>query len=447
MRRRSLLGFLLISLFSCQNEFSLDAKSSETENLETAVSTVVTIDQAKKSAVNFLNRKTNQAKGLPVFSVNEIEEVQTIENDRGVPIMYAINLANNKGFVVLSASIFEKPILAYSNFGKFDFENIEEYGGVVDWAYTKYLKIDNLITKNVRPNADVIAQWNVVNPELSIGIADSDGNIISLPPLSPIEIVNQEDVTETYGPHLTTAWGQSLSTTPGFSIIGYNNFVRFNNCPQGTAPTGCVATAVAQIMKYYNHPNIYEINNMPNVVTEQNYTTSEAHNVAYFMQDIGAKVSMSYSCTGSGAYSSDARNALVTHYSYNASNVMNLNTDDLVNDLINSKPVYLDGCGIRKIKTRPKKIGVFGWTIGKTTYSYENCHAWVADGYEAIYRTTTYNNGYTDTIKIASVINMNWGWNGQYNGWYDYENWNESNGDPSLNYIYQQHMINNINPR
>lgn len=60
---------------------------------------------------------------------------------------------------------------------------------------------------------------------------------------------------------------------------------------------------------------------------------------------------------------------------------------------------------------------------------------------------TLYNNGYTDTIKIASMINMNWGWNGQYNGWYDYENWNESNGDPSLNYIYQQHMINNINPR
>lgn len=60
---------------------------------------------------------------------------------------------------------------------------------------------------------------------------------------------------------------------------------------------------------------------------------------------------------------------------------------------------------------------------------------------------TLYNNGYTDTIKIANVINMNWGWDGHFNGWYDYENWNESNGDPSLNYIYQQHMINNINPR
>lgn len=45
------------------------------------------------------------------------------------------------------------------------------------------------------------------------------------------------------------------------------------------------------------------------------------------------------------------------------------------------------------------------------------------------------------------MINMNWGWDGHFNGWYDYENWNESNGDPSLNYIYQQHMINNINPR
>lgn len=27
------------------------------------------------------------------------------------------------------------------------------------------------------------------------------------------------------------------------------------------------------------------------------------------------------------------------------------------------------------------------------------------------------------------MINMNWGWDGHFNGWYDYENWNESNGE------------------
>ena len=59
--------------------------------------------------------------------------------------MYALNLSENSGFVVMSASLVEKPILAYAHEGKFDFATIGSYNGVVDWAYTKYLKIDGLM--------------------------------------------------------------------------------------------------------------------------------------------------------------------------------------------------------------------------------------------------------------------------------------------------------------
>jgi len=269
------------------------------------------------------------------------------------------------------------------------------------------------------PSSDIINQWNAVNPSLGLGPIDNDGNVIQgfLP-----FIVDYWDDIETYGPHLSTTWNQRLSSIPGATVIGYNNFVRFNNCASGVAPVGCVATAMGQIMKYHNWPNIYSINSMPNSVNYGNYTTTMAHNVGYFMQDIGAKVAMNYSCDASGTYSTKARTVLVTHYNYNASKVVGLSFNPLISNLKSSKPVYLDGCRIREIKTQPIKVGIFGWTIGKTTYSYKDCHAWVADGFEVINRTIVYKSGHSFTFPIAEHIHMNWGWGTSvWNGWYDYE--------------------------
>ena len=443
----SWLYFLIFSLVlvSCQD--SLDDTFPERENASNIQSKIITIAQAKETAVKFMNQNGKQAKGLPNFTEEFITEVQTIENDKETPIMYALNLGENNGFVVMSASLVERPILAYSHEGKFDFENIGDYSGVADWALTKYLKINGLLEIGNEPSGNIINQWNAVNPSLGLGLVDNDGNII---PWDPPVIVDQWDDIETYGPHLSTTWNQRLGSTPGASVIGYNNFVRFNNCTSGVAPVGCVATAMGQIMKFHNWPNIYSINTMPNIVNSSNYTTTIAHNVGYFMQDIGIKVAMDYACDASGAYSTNARTALVTHYNYNASGVVGLSFNPLTSDLKSSKPVYLDGCRTREIKTRPRKVGIFGWTIGKTTYSYKNCHAWVADGFEVINRTVVYDTGHSFTSPIAEHIHMNWGWgNSGWNGWYDYESWDDINGVDfsQIDYIYSQDMIHNITPR
>lgn len=58
------------------------------------------------------------------------------------------------------------------------------------------------------------------------------------------------------GPLLTTAWGQSYPNH-GFTCNAYNYFVSEtdSSCDcGGTCPTGCVATAMAQIMRYWNFP-------------------------------------------------------------------------------------------------------------------------------------------------------------------------------------------------
>lgn len=441
------LYFLAVSLaiVSCQD--SLEDSFPEKENASKIQSKTITIAQAKATAIKFINQNGKHAKGLPHFDEGNISEVQTIENEKGQPVMYALNLSENSGFVVMSASLVEKPILAYAHEGKFDFATIGSYNGVVDWAYTKYLKIDGLMKSGKEPSSKITNQWIAVNPSLGFDFVDNDGNVV---PWIPPVIVDQWDELETYGPHLATTWNQRLNATSGSTVIGYNNFVRFNNCTTGVAPTGCVATAMGQIMKYYNHPNIYNINTMPNIVNSGNYTTTSAHNVAYFMQDIGAKVAMSYSCGSSGAYSTNARTAFVSQYQYSASGVTPLSFNPLVSNLKNAKPVYLDGCRTRTIKTEPKRIGIFRFTVGRTTYSYSDCHAWVADGFENINRTVVYDNGNSYTSAIAEHIHMNWGWgNSGWNGWYDYETWddiNTGNNIPAVDYIYNQNMIYNITP-
>ena len=62
-----------------------------------------------------------------------------------------------------------------------------------------------------------------------------------------------------YGPYLTTAWGQDRpNDTPWEAAFNYYVGTTDDSCQGGDmghkCPTGCVATAMAQIMKYWNYP-------------------------------------------------------------------------------------------------------------------------------------------------------------------------------------------------
>ncbi|MGB4773644.1 MAG: C10 family peptidase, partial [Daejeonella sp.] len=152
------------------------------------------------------------------------------------------------------------------------------------------------------------------------------------------------------GPLLQTAWGQ---------WTGYNDLVPLN-CGIGKAPTGCVATAMAQVMAMYQFPYTYNWSSMPN--------SSGSPETARLMRDIGSAVNMTYGCQGSGAYMTSANNAF-HNMGYNAyyyeqqdnSAAPNLNKYQtwLENRLSSSHPVIVGGC---------KTIGKTGWWIFKTKY-------------------------------------------------------------------------------
>ena len=139
-------------------------------------------------------------------------------------------------------------------------------------------------------------------------------------------------------PLLTTRWEQGSP---------YNN-----NCPVAPSSsnhclTGCVATAMAQVMRFYQYPDkgkgnvnywyrgddgqqhnvevdfsksTYQWNLIKDSYTISDHRTAdEKEAVAQLMADCGAAVQMQYSEFESGAFDMDVANAMVNHFGYDPS--------------------------------------------------------------------------------------------------------------------------------
>ena len=176
-------------------------------------------------------------------------------------------------------------------------------------------------------------------------------------------------------PLIKTQWGQD---TP------YNKY-----CPteSGTAcPTGCVATAVAQIMYYHKWPETFNWDAMKTTYSSDD--TGEAVDaVAKLMADVGEKVYMQYGAESSSAHDMDACEALRIQYGYaETTNYIERTCytakgwDEVIyNELAANRPVFYGG------NSASSGQGIVG-------------HAFILDGYQA-------KDG-------VGYFHVNWGWGG-----------------------------------
>ena len=207
------------------------------------------------------------------------------------------------------------------------------------------------------------------------------------------------------------------SYTPIAPLLGgieWSQNAPFNNlCPKydgkHNAVTGCVATAMAQIMRYWKYPssllegipayvshryNIpidsipngigYDWDNMPEKYNGD-FTNNQAFAVATLMQHIGASVKMDYG-PESGAYDKDVIPALTHYFGYDKDIIKMLDRTNfewedwnkiLQDELGKKRPMYYSG------------------------YTFFEGHAFVCDGMDS--------DGY---------YHINWGW-GADNGYFD----------------------------
>ena len=236
--------------------------------------------------------------------------------------------------------------------------------------------------------------------------------------------------TDVVSPLLTTEWGQSYSNDYS-DCNAYNYYVSstHDSCDcdiHQKCPAGCVATSMAQIMKYWNYPvwtpnkfEQYDWCNMPDELIyfgNPNYI-QERNSVARLMKDCGTAVNMDY-CNprkdkcASSASTSDIPNALGMFgytdcdYKLKATHLNNW-ISLLQSDLNRGYPVCYKGYD------RVIKEG----------------HSFVCDGYRS-----------------DNTFHFNWGWNGLCNMWCTVDQLNPSLYTLSFAFTSQQAAVFNIHP-
>ena len=205
---------------------------------------------------------------------------------------------------------------------------------------------------------------------------------------------------------MTTEWGQGS---------GFNDLAPMLGC--GRAVTGCVATAIAQVMNYYEFPqDEYDWNLMPD-------GRNGSLETSQLMRDIGDAVGMDWGCPpkGSGASTEDSPSVFINRYGYSNASFGDFNNQTVKQQIRWNRPVIL--------AAHQEANCFLGWC------SYKRGHAWVCDGYNSWSSCET-GNTYT-------YYHMNWGWRGTDNGYFAYNNWNP---DATGSFNENKRMVYNIRP-
>ena len=349
------LFFLLLSLIILTASFA--------ENVDP--------NKAKRVARNFATQRERSTVQLQLDVVYSHQMPEKRD-----AAFYVVNLGDT-GFVIVSANDVAHPVLGYS------FERPWPTEGNLPPQVTDYL--DDLagqieFASAQEPDRGTKMEWE---------------ELLSVNPNHPSQL---KGTRAQVGPLLTTTWDQGQY---------YNAMCpEDSNGPDGHAVTGCVATAMAQIINYYQYPQqgrgfhsylyngfetlsvdyankTYDYGEMPNMLDSES-TTAQLNAVAGLISDCGVAVNTTYLASESSAYDQDARAALINYFKYNPNLSLAEKTffpneewhTMLHSDLDAGHPIYYSGQG-------------------------SSGHAFVCDGYNS--------EGY---------FSFNFGWGGNSNGWY-----------------------------
>lgn len=329
----------------------------------------VDVKMAEVVGVRYLKTNIESAKSL-----RTLELVYTYFDDNGNACFYVFNY--DDGFVIISADDRVKPVLAYSEEGAFNVNNISD--GLEYYMKHYASTITDIIENDRIATQDIIDEWNLVAGK---------------------GVITEKPLSRTVEPLVSLMWNQDYP---------YNSLCPVDYMgPGGHVYAGCVATAMSMVMKFWNYPErgegsysytpegypqqtanfgetVYDWDNMPNSISAGSSQT-QINAIATLMHHCGVSVDMIYGPDASGAYSNDVYDAITTYFSYSESSRYEEREDYtkyewenmLINNFDQGLPAYYSGSGN---------------TGG---------HAFICDGYN--------ENRY---------FHFNWGWSGYNNGYF-----------------------------
>lgn len=320
--------------------------------------------QAESKKQNAVLPFPRRGENIPHMKVMAMSTPSTSVSSTDYVPFYVFNDSSNGRFVIVSADERMTTILGYADNGVFDYTSAPE-------ALKHLMKLYAREFHFLQTNTEEL---------------EATATSTEVQPVSPL---------------LSTVWGQDLPFNRLSPYIGIHRGI-----------TGCVATAMSQIMYRHKYPakgigqysyvsetEELELSQDFSATTfdwesmcddySASYTNREANAVAALMRCCGIAVSMDYCYTSdgatSGAYSCDVPYALRTHFGYNDNTVYyakdyfrNEEWNEIIYEELNAgRPIYYSGSG----------------DLGG--------HAFVLDGCD-----------------VNGLFHMNWGWNGLFNGYF-----------------------------
>ncbi len=363
-----------------------------------SVGAEVSPEQAETLASRFLAKQLtgSNTRQKPIsLQLTYVKRLPGSANARqsGKPLYYVFN-NGEQGFVIVSGDDAVYPILGFSHEGSFKADHLPD--AFRKWVAQYEKQIQEAIKKGSAPHAKVTKAWE--------------------------EMGTQE--TQTVGPLLRSKWNQSPF---------YNDLCPMDHEAGQHVVTGCVATAMAQIMYYYKYPQkgngfhsyqherygtlsadfglaTYQWDQMPEAIDGPN----EA--VALLNYHCGVAVDMDYGVNISGAAGTVlVKPALQNFFGYEAEYAFRSNFSQeewvrlLQAEFDAGRPVYYQG---------------FGSGTG---------HAFVCDGYQD-----------------DEFFHFNWGWGGMMDGFYfinDLSPAETGTGGGNGSYNSDQSIVYQIKPK
>ena len=243
--------------------------------------------------------------------------------------------------------------------------------------------------------------------------------------------------TGIYGPLLTSAWGQTKAFPK--ACDGYNFYVK-ETVPQCACakiykcPTGCVATAMGQIMRYWQYPQVspytgekYDWSYMPDTLkVKSSHFERERKAIARLLRDCGESAEMQYcyapkryGCQ-SFAWPAKARDGFVNKFNYSSSSDRKLRSSFTTKSW---KAMLIDN-----IK---RGFPVLYASASLAVNDFVECgHAYVCDGYN----------------ENTEMFHFNWGYDGEANGWYSLDDLVIKLSKQTYNWNHLERMVINIYP-
>ncbi|MCQ2286208.1 MAG: C10 family peptidase, partial [Bacteroidales bacterium] len=322
-----------------------------------------------------------------------------------IPCFYVFNM--HPGFVVVSADDRATPILGFSTENDFNADDIPDNAQYFLNNYIKELKY--VVDNEIETSPEIQEKWE----ELLI------------PKRSEIYRANV-----VVSPLIQTKWNQSPY---------YNQDCPYDNSRKCRAVTGCVATSIAQIIRYWEWPAMGNKSNSYNAYSfdDQNYGTTFLGNLsvnfgttkylydlmptsinwasdASFVNEVaklsyhcGVATNMGYGCNGSGAYSENIPIAMINYFRYQCDGIF------YQSNYSNSKWINM----LKKDLDAGRPISYSG--VDNEGYG----HQFICDGY-----------------RDDNYFHFNWGWGGYDDGYF------KISGTNALEYSNGQNAILGLEP-